>query len=194
MKLVPKFMTIVLCAWSYAYGVLQAPDKLNDDFSFKLIKIFYHKCSKQSLVAGCKKEICAYLIRACDVVRDGKVQNRNFHKLVGMLRSVTSGDFDWPFVIGMLQIIKDELGSIAQRTDMYGTGARHKLELLNAFEKELLKLAPRGVDVTKLELLIPHEPMMFVPRGTMLTVDEDDDWTKVDKEKIDQDEDKDFEA
>jgi hypothetical protein len=172
---------------------MQAPKKNDDDFSFKFIKIFYHKCSKQSSVARCKKEIRAHLIRACDV-RDRKIRKRNFSMLVDMLRSVTSEAFDWPFVIGMLQIIKDELESIAQRADRFGQVAQHKLDLLFVFEKELLSLAPTGVDVTKLELLIPHEPMIFAPKGTMLTVDEDDDWTAVDKEDEAQAEDKDCEA
>jgi hypothetical protein len=190
MKIVTKLVTVLLCAWSYGYSAAPVPKKIDDDFSFKFIKIFYHKCSKQSLIAQCKKEIKTHLIRACDV-RDVKTRKRNFNMLIDMLRSVTSDDFDWPFVIGMLQIIKDELASIAQRADMCGKIARHKLELLSVFEKELLSLAPTGVDAIKLELLIPHEPMIFAPKGTMLTVDEDDDWTTVDKEKSDQDEDKD---
>lgn len=193
MKMAIKFVMFLLCAWSYGYSAMQAPKKNDDDFSFKFIKIFYHKCSKQSLVARCKKEIRVHLIRACDV-RDRKIRKRNFSMLIDMLRSVTSEAFDWPFVIGMLQIIKDELESIAQRADRFGQVAQHKLDLLFVFEKELLSLAPTGVDVTKLELLIPHEPMIFAPRGTMLTVDEDDDWTAVDKEDEAQAKDKDCEA
>ncbi len=192
MKLVIKFITIALFAWSYGYGVVQAP-KLDDAFSFKFIKIFYHKCGKQSLIAQCKKAVRSHIIRACDM-RDRKVRKRNFHMLVDMLRSVSDDSFDWPFAIGMLQIIKDELASIAQRADMCGKIAAHKLELLNAFEKELLNVAPTGIDVTKLELLIPHEPMIFAPKGTVLMVEEDDDWTAVDKEKSDKDDDKDCEV
>ncbi|MFA5307215.1 MAG: hypothetical protein WC365_07250 [Candidatus Babeliales bacterium] len=189
MKFMIKPLATLLCTCSYGYGALQAP-KIDDDFSFKFIKIFYHKCSKQSVVAQCKKAIKNHIVQACDV-RDIKSRKSNFHMLIARLRSVTSVSFDWPFAIGMLQIIKDELASIAQRTDMCGNLAQHKLKLLVAFEKELLSLAPTGVDVTKLELLIPHEPMMFAPKGTVLLVDEDDDWTPVDKEERTQDEDKD---
>jgi hypothetical protein len=176
MKLLVRITTIfLLIVCSYSYGALPLPTPSN--VSFKFIKIFYHKCSKQSLKAKCKKDIRRHIISACDV-RDEQMHKDNFRCLVKCFKDLDDKTIDWVFIIRMLKIIANELESITHRTDLYGKIAAEKIEQLVAFEESFIQWVPQGINIPEIERLVPDEPLLFAPSDGVPTVEEEDeDWT-----------------
>jgi hypothetical protein len=176
---------VVLC--SHVYGALPLPEpSLN--LSYDFVKIFYRKRSKNSMIAPFEKDIRIHLLGACDA-RDSEARKNNFHKLIKYLENIAGKKFDWEFVIVMVQIIEDELGNIALRSDKHGKIANHKLLQLQEFKKRLLARAPQDLDIAGFEVSVRHEPLLFTPRGFVLMVEEYDyedldvdEWTQIEKE------------
>jgi hypothetical protein len=129
-----------------------------------------------------------HLIGAC-YVRDSENRRDNFRCLIKQLKNVADESFDWRFVVIMLKIIGDELENIALRKDSHGKIANHKLLQLQEFKKKLLAQAPQDLDIPSFEASVPHGPLIFTPRGFVLTVEEYDyddldvdEWTQIEKE------------